>query len=120
MENAQELMEEFEKEYSRDNGKVKRQEKIEEDRDYWRGSFPGKFAATTLFGWSNRRYNREYWDCIDRNWRKWNGKGTRPLKQRRLKPIMEVREEEEYQGRRIEEWNEEDEMGKIRDIMGEL
>ena len=67
MENAQELIEEFEKEYSKDNGEVRRQEKIEEDRDYWRGSFPGKFTARTLFGWSNRRYNREYWDHVDKN-----------------------------------------------------
>jgi len=33
---------------------------------------------------------------------------------------MEVKEEEEYQGGRIEEWDEEDKMGKIEDIMGEL
>jgi len=34
LENAQELMEEFEKEYSRDNGEVRRQEKIEDNKDY--------------------------------------------------------------------------------------
>ena len=33
---------------------------------------------------------------------------------------MEVREEKEYQGRRTEEWDEKDEMGKIGDIMREL
>ena len=36
---------------------------------------------------------------MDRNWKKW--KRTRPLGRRRLDPIREVREEEEYQGGRL-------------------
>ena len=55
---------------------------------------------------------------MDRNWRKW--KGTRPLRQRRLETIREEREEREYQGGTIKEWNEEDEMGQMEDIMEEL
>ena len=50
MENAQELIEEFEKEYSRDNGEVRRQEKIEDNKDYWRRGFSGQYAARKLFG----------------------------------------------------------------------
>jgi len=34
LENAQELVEEFEEEYSKDNGEVRRQEKVEDDQDY--------------------------------------------------------------------------------------
>ena len=55
---------------------------------------------------------------MDRNWRRW--KGMRPLERRRLDPIREVREEEEYQGGKIEEWDEEDQMGCMGDEMGEL
>jgi len=44
----------------------------------------------------------------------------RPLRQRRLETIREEREEGEYQGGTIEEWNKEDEMGQMEDIMGEL
>jgi len=44
------LVEEFEEEYSKDNGEVKRQEKVEDDQDYWRGGFPGRYAARKLFG----------------------------------------------------------------------
>ena len=55
---------------------------------------------------------------MDRNWRKW--KGTRPLRQRRLETIREEREEREYQGGIIEEWDEEDKMGQMGDIMEEL
>jgi len=71
------LVREFEEEYGRDIREVRRQEKKEEKKDYWRGNFPGRFVAS-LFRWNNKRYNREYWDRIDRNWRKW--KGTRPLR----------------------------------------
>jgi len=34
--------------------------------------------------------------------------------------IREEQEEEEYQGGRIEEWDEEDEMGCMGDAIGEL
>jgi len=44
----------------------------------------------------------------------------RPLRQRRLETIREEREEREYQGGTIEEWGEEDEIGQMGDIMGEL
>jgi len=39
------------------------------------------------------------------------------LKRRKLDTI---REEKEYKGGRIEEWDEEDEMGQMGDIMDEL
>jgi len=109
---------EFEKEYERDKREVRQQEKQEEKNDYWRGSFPGKFTAKTLFGWSNRRYDQECWSCMDRNWRKW--KGTRPLERRKLNTITEEEREDEYQGERIEEWDGEDEIGQIGNIMDEL
>ena len=66
MENAQELVEEFEEEYGRDNGEVRRQEKIKDNKDYWRGGFPRRFAAKKLFGWNDKRYNREYWERLDK------------------------------------------------------
>ena len=40
--------------------------------------------------------------------------------QKRLDPIREVREEEEDQGEKIEEWDEEDQIGCMGDEMGEL
>ena len=43
------------------------------------------------------------------------------MERRKLDPIREVREEEEYQGGKIEEWDEEeDQMGCMGDEMGEL
>jgi len=66
LENAQELVEEFEEEYGKDNGEVRRQEKVEDDQNYWRGGFPGRYAARKLFGWLDGEYNRKYWERLDK------------------------------------------------------
>ena len=58
LQNAGDLLREFEEEYGRDNREVRRQEEVEEDKDYWRGGFPGWYAAKRLFGWSDGEYNR--------------------------------------------------------------
>ena len=56
LENAGDLVREFEEEYGRDGQEVRRQEKEEDNRDYWRGGFPGRFTAGKLYGWNDRRY----------------------------------------------------------------
>ena len=97
LENRQELVEEFEEEYGKDNGEVRRQEKVESDHDYWREGFPGKYVARKLFGWSDKQYDREYWEKLEKRWRRWRRwKGLQPLKQRNLETIRKEQEEEEY------------------------
>ena len=114
LQNTGDLLKEFEEEYSRE---VRRQEKEEDDKDYWRGEFPGQYAARKLFGWSEGEYDRQYWQRLERNWKRWkNVKPTGGVK-RRLTVVREVVEEE---GEKIEEWNEEDEMGNVGDPAGEL
>ena len=54
LQNAGDLLREFEEEYNRDSREVRRQEKVEDNRDYWRGGFPGQYAARRLFGWSDK------------------------------------------------------------------
>jgi len=56
LQNAGDLLKEFEEEYGRDNREVRRQEGVEEDKDYWRGGFPGRYATRRLFGWSDGEY----------------------------------------------------------------
>jgi len=69
-----------------------------------------------LFGWSDKEYDRQYWQRLERNWRKWkNMKLTREEKGR-LTAVHEVVEE----GGKIEEWIEEDEMEQIADDSNEL
>ena len=49
LQNAGDLLREFEKEYGRDNREMRRQKEVEDDKDYWRGGFPGWYAARRLF-----------------------------------------------------------------------
>jgi len=46
---------------------VRKQEK--EEGTFRRGELPGQFTARKLFGWSDKRYNKEYWARLERNWR---------------------------------------------------
>ena len=61
LQNAGDLLREFEKEYGRDDREVRQQEEIEDNKDYWRGGFPGRYAARRLFGWSDG-------ECYDLPW----------------------------------------------------
>jgi len=115
--NAEDLLKEFEEEYGRDDKEVRRQEAVEEDEDYWRGGFPGRYAARRLFGWSDGEYDRRYWQRLEKNWKRW--KNVRPAgrEKGRLTAVREVVEEE---GGKIEEWDEENKMGNMNDPIGEL
>jgi len=90
---------------------------MEEDKDYWRGGFPGRYAARRLFGWSDEEYDCQYWQRLEKNWKQW--KNVKPVGgvKGRLTVVHEVVEEERG---KIEEWNEEDEMGNMGNPTGEL
>ena len=57
LENMEDLLKEFEEEYSRNNREIRWQKRIEENRDYHRGGLPGRYMAKRLFGWSDGKYN---------------------------------------------------------------
>ena len=65
LENAKEAIEEFEKEYRQDMEDVAWQER--EEGMFQRGELPGRFMARKLFGWSDKRYDQEYWGRLERN-----------------------------------------------------
>ena len=96
---------------------MRRQEEVEEDKDYWRGGFPGRYAARRLFGWSDREYDCQYWQRLERNWRWWKNVKPAGGMKGRLTAVREVVEEEEG---KIEEWVEEDEMGQMGDASNKL
>jgi len=58
--NARELLKEFEEEYSRGSREVRQQEEEEDDKENWRGGFPGQYTARRLFGWLDGEYDRQY------------------------------------------------------------
>ena len=70
LKNAGEALEEFE---GRINAEIRRQEKIDiaEERDFKRGELPGKFTAKMLYGWDDRKFEKEYLKKLERNWRRW-------------------------------------------------
>ena len=48
LQNAGDVLREFEEEYSRDNKEVRQQEKAEDSKDYYRGGFPGWLSRCQL------------------------------------------------------------------------
>jgi len=106
LKNAKEAIEEFEKEYWRDMEDVARQE--HEEETFKRGELLGRFTARTLYGWSDKRYDQEYWGRLERNWRRWKGK--KPVRRGMMKTIPEEKEIKE----------DEDEMGDMVDPYYEL
>ena len=91
LKNAKEVIEEFEKEYQRDMEDVAQQE--HEEGTFRRGELPGRFTAKKLYGWSDKRYDQEYWGKLERNWKRWKGK--RLTKREVMKTIPEEEETEE-------------------------
>ena len=94
LKNAEELIEEFEKE----GIEVRRQ--VEEEGEYKRMELLGKYTAKLLYGWNDRRFEEEYLSKLEKNWKRW--KGDRKIDEseylRRVEEKME--DEKEKIGRR--------------------
>jgi len=69
LKNAKEAIKEFEGKMSVE---VRRQEKIDMagERDFRRGELPGKFTAKILYGWDDRKFEEEYLNKLEKNWKK--------------------------------------------------
>jgi len=88
LENAKKAIEGFEKEYQWDIEDIRKQEK--KKRTFRREELLRRFMAKKLFGWSDKRYNEEYWVRLEWNW-KWLKGGKR---KRTLETIKEKEETE--------------------------
>ena len=67
LENTKEAIKEFENEYWQDIKKVNQQEK--EKGMFKKEEFLERFMTKKLFGWSNKRYDKEYQGRLERNQR---------------------------------------------------
>ena len=65
LKNAEELIKEFEQ------GEVVVRRQVEEKGEYRRMELPGKYTAKLLYGWDDRRFEEEYLDKLERNWKRW-------------------------------------------------
>jgi len=81
---------------------------MNKERDYWRGGLPSRYTARRLFGWSDKEYDQQYWQRLEKNWRQW--KKVEPVERvkGRLTAVCKVVEEERG---KIKEWDEKDKMG---------
>ena len=69
LKNAKEAIKEFQGKMSVE---VRRQEKIDmaEERDFRRRELPGKFTAKMLYGWDDQKFEEEYLNKLEKNWKK--------------------------------------------------
>jgi len=80
LENAKELVEEFEKIYREGVEELRRQEQEEEEKEFSQ-ELPREFIAKLLYGWRKRRYERERKKRWNENWSRWkNSLGPENLK----------------------------------------
>jgi len=57
LKNAIELVEEFEKNYSREEEEEVRWQEAKEDKKAFNRELPGKYMAKLLYGWGNKKYD---------------------------------------------------------------
>ena len=65
LKNAEELIEEFKR------GEMEVRQQEGEEEDYRRMELPGKYMAKLLYGWDNQRFEEEYLNKLEKNWKKW-------------------------------------------------
>jgi len=107
LKNAMELVEEFERDYSREEEEeeVRRQE-AREDKKAFNRELPRRYTAKLLYGWSDKKYDQEYWTRMEENWRRWK---KNPFSRYSRNPFLKRMEErKEDEGGKIKEWNEEE------------
>ena len=100
--NTMELVEEFEKEYCREEEEEVRQQEADEEERVFSRELPGRYTAKLLYGWDNKKYDREYWKRMEENWRRLKKNLFSRYSRNRFLKRME--EKEEYKG---EEWDKE-------------
>ena len=102
LKNAMELVEEFEREYHREEEEELRWQEAEENKKVFSRELQGRNTAKLLYGWGNKKYDREYWKRMEENWKRWKKKlFSRYSRNPFLKRMEE--EEHEYKGGMIEE-----------------
>ena len=63
---------------------------------------PGKFTAKVLYGWDDQKFEEEYLNKLERNWRKW--KNDRQINESKYLKTVEGKMEEENEKIRRRDW----------------
>jgi len=96
LKNTKELIEEFEW------GKVVVRRQVEEGGEYKRMELLGKYMAKLLYGWDDQRFEEEYLNKLEKNWKKW--KGDRKIDESEHLKRVEGKMEEENKKIRRRDW----------------
>ena len=96
LKNAEELIEEF----KREGVEVRRQER--EVEEYRRMELPGKYTAKLLYRWDNRKFEEEYLNKLEKNWRKW--KKDRQIDESEHLKMIEAKIEKENKKIKRKDW----------------
>ena len=68
LKNASELVEEFEKQYGREEEEETWRQEVEEEKNVFSRELLGRYMAKLLYGWEEKRYKQEYWKRLEENW----------------------------------------------------
>ena len=96
LKNAGELIEEFER------GEIVVKQQVGEDEEYRRMELLGKYTVKLLYGWDDQKFEEEYLNKLERNWRKW--KDNRQIEERKHLKMIEEKMEEENEKMRRRDW----------------
>ena len=96
LKNAEKLIEEFER------GEVVVRRQVGEDEGYRRMELPGKFTAKVLYGWDDQRFEKEYLNKLEKNWKKW--RENRQIDESEHLRRVEEKMEEENEKIRRRDW----------------
>jgi len=99
LKNAKELIEEFEQ-----GGIEVRQQEGEVD-EYRRMELPGKYTVKLLYGWDDQKFEEEYLNKLEKNWKKW--KEDRQINESEHLKMIEEKMEEENKKKRRKDWRTE-------------
>jgi len=104
LKNASDLVEEFKKEYGREEEEEIRWQEREEKKNVFNRELPGKYTAKLLYGWGEKKYEQEYWRRLEENWRRWK---RNPFAKISRNPFLWIKQQEEDEMRNIGDWDSE-------------
>jgi len=96
LKNVEELIEEFEQ------GGIEVRKQEEEVEEYRRMELPGKYMAKLLYGWDDRKFEGEYLNKLEKNWKRW--KGDRQIDESEYLKRVEEKMKEENEKMRERDW----------------
>jgi len=104
LKNASDLVEEFEKEYGREEEKEIRWQEKEEEKNTFNRELLGKYMVKLLYGWGEKKYEQEYWKKLEENWQRWK---RNPFTKVSHNLFLRIKQQEEDEMGNIGDWDSE-------------